>query len=114
MGSNNSSGATPEAAAFVQQAINTNGVTIFSKTYCPYCDMAKKTLTSVGAQFEVIELNKRPDGDAIQSVLEELTGRDTVPNVFIKTTTIGGGTDVAKLHRDGKLVQMLKEAGVLA
>ncbi|RQM29884.1 hypothetical protein B5M09_000937 [Aphanomyces astaci] len=82
MGSKNSTGTTPEAAAFVQTAINTNGVTVFSKTYCPYCDQA--------------------------------SGRFTVPNVFVKTTTIGGGSDVAKLHREGKLIQLLKEAGVLA
>ncbi|ETV77972.1 glutaredoxin [Aphanomyces astaci] len=114
MGSKNSTGTTPEAAAFVQTAINTNGVTVFSKTYCPYCDQAKTALKSAGATFEVIELDKRPDGDAIQSALGELTGRFTVPNVFVKTTTIGGGSDVAKLHREGKLVQLLKEAGVLA
>ncbi|KAF0682777.1 Aste57867_25076 [Aphanomyces stellatus] len=110
----NSSSATPEATAFVQTAITTNNITIFSKTYCPYCDQAKRELTSVGAPFKVYELDTMSNGDAIQSALEQLTGRSTVPNVFVKTTTIGGGSDVAKLNRQGKLVALLQEAGVLA
>ncbi|CAK4668283.1 unnamed protein product [Aphanomyces euteiches] len=105
---------TPEAAAFVQNAINTNDITIFSKTYCPYCHQAKQVLTSVGAKYVVIELDERSDGAAIQSALQELTGRSTVPNVFVKTTTIGGGSDVAKLKSEGKLVPLLKDAGILA
>lgn len=30
------------AAVFVKEAIANNKVVIFSKSYCPYCDMAKE------------------------------------------------------------------------
>ncbi|EQC36138.1 hypothetical protein SDRG_06254 [Saprolegnia diclina VS20] len=111
MGNSNSS--TPESKSFVENALATNGVSVFSKTYCPYCTKAKNVLNSVGVPFTVYELDTMPNGDAILQSLAEITGRHTVPNVFIKTKTIGGGDDVAQLHRDGKLVTLLKEAGVL-
>lgn len=31
-----------ETAKFVKEAINKDSVVIFSKTYCPYCKMAKE------------------------------------------------------------------------
>jgi glutaredoxin len=43
-------------------------------SYCPYCTKAKETLTKEGAKFEVVELDKRKDGDAIQLALFKLTG----------------------------------------
>jgi glutaredoxin len=57
-----------------------NPAVIFSKTYCPYCDLAKNNLTAEGGKFEVIELDQRDDGSAIQAALAQLTGRRTVPN----------------------------------
>jgi glutaredoxin 3 len=53
---------------------------IFSKTYCPYCDLAKNNLSAEGGKYEVIELDQRDDGSAIQAALAQLTGRRTVPN----------------------------------
>ena len=40
-------------------------------------------------------------------------GRRTVPNVFIKKESIGGGTDVQALFQSGKLMDMLRSAGAL-
>lgn len=37
-------------------------------------------LTKEGAKFEVLELDERKDGDAIQAALFKMTGRRTVPN----------------------------------
>ncbi|KAK1929825.1 Glutaredoxin-1 [Phytophthora citrophthora] len=42
-----------------------------------------------------------------------LVGRRTVPNVFIKKESIGGGTDVQALFQSGKLAEMLRTAGVM-
>lgn len=52
---------------------------------------AKRALESLGARYEAIELDTRSDGSAIQQALAELTGRRTVPNVFVGGKTIGGG-----------------------
>ena len=47
------------AKQFVDDAIKNNKVTLFSKTYCPYCKMAKDVLKEAGAQTFVAELDTR-------------------------------------------------------
>lgn len=42
-----------------------------------------------------------------------MTGIRTVPNVFIKGQSIGGGTDTANLYASGKLKQLLEQHGLL-
>jgi hypothetical protein len=54
------------AADFVKKTIEENSVVVFSKTTCPYCDMAKASLSSVNAMYTSIELDTRGDGAAIQ------------------------------------------------
>lgn len=87
-----------EAMNFVKQAISENAVTVFSKTFCPYCAKAKSALNSLSVKnMSVIELDKRSDGDSIQNALQELTGGRSVPRVFIQGKFIGGGDDVCKI-----------------
>lgn len=43
----------------VDSAIEKNKVMVFSKSYCPYCSMAKDTLNSTKVVFEVWELDER-------------------------------------------------------
>lgn len=59
--------------AFIKQKISQPCV-VFSKTYCPFCDSAKRTLTKEGAKFDVVELDVVSNGDAIQKTLAQLTG----------------------------------------
>ena len=42
-----------------------------------------------------------------------MTGRRTVPNVFIKGTSIGGGSETAELYQSGKLKELLQEQGIV-
>ncbi|XP_003738298.1 glutaredoxin [Galendromus occidentalis] len=100
------------AAAFVNQKITASPLVVFSKTTCPYCDKAKRILEKYKAQYDLIELNQREDGQAIQDVLKGITGARSVPRVFIGGKCIGGGDDTARLDSEGKLESLLKEAGV--
>lgn len=116
MGSTASSTAnSAEIISFVDQAISSNAVVVFSKTYCPYCAKAKKALADAGAKdVKVFELNKMGfRGAAIQSYLADKTGRTTVPSVFIDGNPIGGGDETAALHLSGKLTPLLVQAGAL-
>ncbi|KAL0741770.1 hypothetical protein Bca4012_083283 [Brassica carinata] len=97
-----------------KDTVSSNAVVVFSKSYCPYCVRVKELLQQLGAKFVAIELDKESDGSQVQSALAEWTGQRTVPNVFIGNNHIGGCDDVTKLHRDGKLVPMLTEAGAIA
>ncbi|EDW60913.1 glutaredoxin [Drosophila virilis] len=90
-------------AQFVRQTIADNKVVIFSKTYCPYCSMAKEQFRKLNVQMTVVELDLRNDADEIQAVLGELTGARTVPRCFINGKFVGGGTDVKRLFEQGIL-----------
>ena len=81
MGASHSSSAESVMAAkqFVEAQIGENKIVVFSKTYCPYCKMAKEALKKAGADtYTLIELDEREDGSAIQDVLLEMTGARTV------------------------------------
>ena len=95
----------------VQSIIDENAVAVFSKSYCPYCNQTKKLLSDAGAKFYAIELDQVDDGSAIQSVLADLTGQSTVPNIFIAKQHIGGNSDLQA--KKGSLQNLLKEAGAV-
>ncbi|XP_053687724.1 uncharacterized protein LOC128737174 [Sabethes cyaneus] len=94
-------------AEFVKSAIAKDKVVIFSKSYCPYCTMAKEPFKKLNQAFACYELDHRNDGDEIQSVLGEMTGARSVPRVFISGNFIGGGTDIKKMYSDGRLEKLL-------
>ncbi|KAH8232857.1 hypothetical protein KR026_001095 [Drosophila bipectinata] len=88
---------------FVRDTIQNNKVVIFSKSYCPYCSMAKEQFRKLEVKAYVVELDQRDDGNEIQAVLGEMTGARTVPRCFIDGKFIGGGTDVKRLYEQGIL-----------
>ncbi|KAK3911720.1 Glutaredoxin-C4 [Frankliniella fusca] len=99
-----------ELAQSVKKMISDDKVVIFSKTYCPYCTMAKEVFNKINFKYTAIELDKRDDGDQIQAILGEMTGATTVPRVFLDGECIGGGTDVKALHESGELSKKLNLA----
>ncbi|THU78913.1 glutaredoxin [Dendrothele bispora CBS 962.96] len=93
----------------VDTTIDSNTITVFSKSWCPYCKAAKKLLQeSYGdKKTEVVELDEREDGDEIQSYLQEKTGQRTVPNIFVNKQHVGGNDAVQAAHKNGKLKELL-------
>jgi glutaredoxin 3 len=81
-------------------------VTLYSKTYCPYCDRAKALLAAKGVAFEEINLEGKPD--EMQALVKQ-TGMRTVPQIFINGKLVGGFTDLAALDQQGKLDLLLAE-----
>ncbi|KAF1776344.1 Glutaredoxin subgroup [Phytophthora cactorum] len=97
----------------VQAQIAASPIVVYSKSYCPYCTKTKTLLTELGAKYEVVELDQIDGGSEQQDALEDLTGQSTVPNVFVGGKSIGGNSDVRKLHKAGNLEPLLKESGAL-
>ena len=91
--------------------MSANPVTVFSATYCPYCDRAKELFDSLGTSYNCLELDKMGPQDGGQMVrgLSEVTGESTVPQIFICGQWIGGCNELKALHRQGKLRPMLME-----
>ena len=102
------------ASTLVKSLIAENAVMVFSKSWCGYSSKAKRILSQYQLKsYKVLELDQRDDGDELQRVLGEMTGASSVPRVFIAGKCIGGGDDTEKLEREGKLKQLLMDAGAL-
>ncbi|VVB18346.1 unnamed protein product [Arabis nemorensis] len=103
----NPAGASNSVSAFVQNAILSNKIVIFSKSYCPYCLRSKRVFRELKEQPFVVELDQREDGDQIQYELLEFVGRRTVPQVFVNGKHIGGSDDLADAVESGQLQKLL-------
>ena len=81
-------------------------VKMYTTAVCPYCIRAKNLLTQRGVQtIEEIRI----DQDAEQRVhMMNITGRRTVPQIFIGETHVGGCDDLMALDSDGKLLPLLQ------
>ncbi|XP_022751884.1 glutaredoxin-like [Durio zibethinus] len=97
-----------------KEIVSANPVVVFSKTHCPFCVKVKQLLQQLGASFKAIELDNESDGVEIQAALAQWTGQRTVPNVFIGGKHIGGCDATTAMHKDGKLIPLLTEAGAVA
>ncbi|HTH77504.1 MAG TPA: glutaredoxin 3 [Ramlibacter sp.] len=81
-------------------------VKMYTTAVCPYCIRAKQILTAkgVGAIDEIrVDLNP---GERMHMM--EITGRRTVPQIFIGDTHVGGCDDLVALDRRGGLDPLLK------
>ncbi|XP_034388446.1 glutaredoxin-1 [Cyclopterus lumpus] len=104
------------AQQFVQTAIKGDKVVLFIKPTCSFCISAKDVLSKYKfkpGHLKSIDISERSDMDDLQQYFLELTGARTVPRVFIGEECVGGGSDVAALHKSGKLESMLQSIGAL-
>ena len=74
------------AKEFIENELSKHKVVVFSKSYCPYCKMAKNALSEIGTDYHVVEIEDRDDCAAIQDALHRMTGGRTVRiNLFLLT-----------------------------
>ena len=80
-------------------------VRMYTAEYCPYCVQAKSLLQRRGvAQIEEIRVDEEPRE---RIAMMQLTGRRTVPQIFIGETHVGGCDDLIALDRRGELTALL-------
>ena len=83
-------------------------VTMYTTAVCPYCIRAKQILAARGVnQIEEIRID---NDDAQRIKMMEITGRRTVPQIFIGSTHVGGCDDLMALDGKGELLPMLAAA----
>ena len=83
-------------------------VKIYSTDWCPYCQRAKALLKQRGVDsMEEIRLDVDP---SLRADMIRLTGRYTVPQIFIGDTHVGGCDDLIALDRAGRLEPLLAAA----
>lgn len=83
-------------------------VKMYTTAVCPYCVRAKQLLQSRGVgQIEEVRIDT--DSKAREHMME-ITGRRTVPQIFIGSTHVGGCDDLMALDAQGGLVPLLNAA----
>ena len=83
-------------------------VKMYTTAVCPYCVRAKQILKARGVeQIEEIRVDTAPDQ---RQHMMEITGRRTVPQIFIGETHVGGCDDLMALDAKGGLVPLLQGA----
>ena len=83
-------------------------VIMYTKTYCPYCVMAKQLLSHHSIQPEEINIEDEPQ---LREDMIKKTDRRTVPQIFIEDFHVGGYDDLSALERTGKLAELLNTTG---
>ena len=80
-------------------------VKIYTTGWCPYCHRALDILKSAGvADLTEIRVDESP---AEKQRMIEITGRRTVPQIFIGDTHVGGCDDLSALAQGGRLLPLL-------
>lgn len=75
-------------------------VTVYSTSYCPYCDRAKRLLAEHKIPFRDIDVT---DDDEKREEISKKTGSMTVPVIFIGEEFIGGASELGELAASGDL-----------
>ncbi len=80
-------------------------VTMYTTAVCPYCVRAKQVLKARGVQeIDEIRVDLQPEE---RQKMMDITGRRTVPQIFIGDTHVGGCDDLMALDSRGGLTLLL-------
>ena len=83
----------------------TADIKMYSTRFCPYCMRARSLLESKHVDYTDIRVDARP---ALRRQMTELSGRRTVPQIWIGEYHVGGYDDLALLERQGRLDELLR------
>lgn len=79
---------------------------MYCTPYCGYCVMAARLFRKKGVEVTEIDVSRNRE---CRRWLMEVTGMQTVPQIFINGRSVKGFDDVAALDRSGELDRLLRE-----
>jgi len=82
-------------------------VIMYTTSWCPYCRAAKSLFAAKKIKFTEIDVTEEP---RLRVDMERLSGRRTVPQIFIDGAPIGGYDDALRLDASGELDRLLNVA----
>ncbi|MFM2344493.1 MAG: hypothetical protein RLZZ210_1104 [Pseudomonadota bacterium] len=82
-------------------------ITMYATRICPYCNMALALLKKKGIDITTITKILVDEKPELREQMMELTGRKTVPQIFINGQYVGGCDDLHALENEGKLDQLI-------
>ncbi|HXW63837.1 MAG TPA: glutaredoxin 3 [Burkholderiaceae bacterium] len=80
-------------------------VRMYSSGLCPFCRRAEALLAARGAKN--VETLRVDQDSKLLAEMVRITGRRTVPQIFINERHVGGYDDLAAIDREGGLTALL-------
>ena len=80
-------------------------ISMYTSEYCPYCRNAEQLLKNKGFDISYKYFVDQ-DPDLLKKMME-LTGKRTVPQIFINETYVGGFDELRKADLSGELDNLL-------
>lgn len=84
--------------------MSTPAVVMYTTSWCPYCDRARKLLGGKNVSINEIDVESAPEKRA---EMHSRSGRRSVPQIFIGDHHVGGSDDLLALEDAGKLDGLL-------
>jgi len=81
-------GRSEPAESFIRRVINEHCVVVFSKTQCPYSQMAKDIFAMLEVPIKIVDIDLRADGDRLQDTLMSMTKVRTVRVYCCRITSV--------------------------
>jgi glutaredoxin 3 len=81
-------------------------IRMYTTATCPFCIRAERLLATRGvASIDKLRVDLDP---ALREEMVRITGRRTVPQIFIGDLHVGGFEELAAMDRQGKLAGLLE------
>jgi len=80
-------------------------ILMYTSSYCPYCENAERLLSEKG--FDVIEKILVDENPKERDTMIQITGKRTVPQIFIDKKYIGGFEELRAIDLSGELDKIL-------
>jgi glutaredoxin 3 len=84
--------------------MSTPAVVMYTTSWCPYCERARKLLAAKNVTFSEIDIESAAERRA---EMRNRSGRTSVPQIFIGDHHVGGSDDLHALEDAGKLDSLL-------
>jgi glutaredoxin 3 len=84
--------------------MNEPAVVMYTTSWCPYCERARKLLGAKKVTINEIDIESAPEKRA---EMRNRSGRTSVPQIFIGDHHVGGSDDLLALEEEGKLDGLL-------
>ena len=79
-------------------------IKVYSARMCGFCRAAERLLKNKGVTYEVIKVDEDP---ALYEHMKQISGRHTVPQIFIGDHHVGGFDDLSAANQSGELDKLL-------
>jgi glutaredoxin 3 len=84
--------------------VNQSSIKVYGTEHCSFCTAARALLNKKGVNYDDILVSQDIE---VRQEMERLSGRRTVPQIFIDDQSIGGFEELYALDKSGKLDGLL-------